>query len=369
MNIPFLDLKRSNSRYQEEINKAVLRVSESGWYILGNECRTFENSFAEYCNAAYCIGVGNGLEAIRLIFLAYQELGILNKGDEVIVPANTYIASILAINDSGLIPVLVEPNLETYNIDPFKVEEKITPKTKAILAVHLYGQVCDMSSLKNIAQKYRLKLIDDAAQAHGSVYNGIKAGSLCDASAFSFYPTKNLGCLGDGGAVTTNDTDLAKMVRSIANYGSVEKYVHQYKGINSRLDEIQAAILSLKLRYLDKDINERRSIAQYYLDNITNKDVILPRVNKEEEHSFHLFIIRTQQRNELKDYLLNKGINTQIHYPLAPHKQMAYKEWNNKSFPITEQICEQVLSIPLYLGMNWNEIEYITKAINDWKAV
>lgn len=365
--IPFLDLKRSNLRYQEEINKALIRVSQSGWYVLGEECLNFEAKYAAYCDVAYCIGVGNGLEAIRLILLAYRQLGIFNAGDEVIVPANTYIASILAISDSKLVPVLVEPDINTYNIDPFKVEEKITSKTKAILAVHLYGKVCDMETLGKIAKKHDLKLIDDAAQAHGGIYKNKKVGNLCDASAFSFYPTKNLGCLGDGGAITTNDEILAKTVKSLANYGSKEKYVHQYKGINSRLDEIQAAVLSVKLPYLDKDIKEKQEIADYYLNNISNPHIILPIKGGEDEHSFHLFVIRCKDRNALKSYLLENGIQTQIHYPIPPHKQEAYKEWNKLSFPITEQIHEQALSLPLYNGITQEELKFIMAAINSWR--
>lgn len=368
MKIPFLDLKRSNLRYQNEINEAVSRVAESGWYIKGQECKNFEDKFAEYCNANYCIGVGNGLEAIRLILLAYQELGVFTKGDEVIVPANTYIATILAITDSGLTPVLVEPDIRTYNIDPAKIEEKITPKTKAILTVHLYGMVSNMHLLKNIARKHNLKLIDDAAQAHGSIYDGAKVGSLCDASAFSFYPTKNLGCIGDGGAVTTNDEELASVLRSIANYGSEEKYIHKYKGVNSRLDEMQAAVLSVKLPYLNRDIDERRKFARYYIDHIVNSEIVLPYINND-EHSFHLFIIRTVYRDNLKQYLEKKGISTQIHYPVPTHKQEAYKEWNNESYPVTEQICAQILSLPLYIGITQQEVEYITKTLNEWKPV
>lgn len=365
--IPFLDLKRSNQRYQEEINKALIRVSQSGWYVLGEECKSFEAKYTAYCNTTYCIGVGNGLEAIRLILLAYRQLGIFNEGDEVIVPANTYIASILAISDSKLVPVLVEPDINTYNIDPLKIEEKITSKTKAILAVHLYGKVCDMDTLNKISKKHNLKLIDDAAQAHGSIYKGKKVGNLCDASAFSFYPTKNLGCLGDGGAITTNDETLAETIRSLANYGSKEKYVHQYKGINSRLDEIQAAVLSVKLPYLDKDIKEKQEIADYYLNNISNSDIILPSKGLDGEHSFHLFIIRCKEREALKSYLLENGIQTQIHYPTPPHKQKAYEEWNNLSFPITELIHQQVLSLPLYNGITQDELKHIVTIINNWR--
>lgn len=366
MQISFLDIKRHNQLYQEEINEALLRVAQSGWYILGEECRRFEHEFSEYCNSAHCVGVGNGLDAIRLIFMAYKELGLINTGDEVIVPANTYIASILAISDSGLTPVLVEPDLNTYNLNPSKIEAKITSRTKAILTVHLYGLVSSMSALKEIAKKHNLLLIDDAAQAHGSCYEGVKVGSLCDATAFSFYPTKNLGALGDGGAVTTNNQQLADAVRSIANYGTKEKYVLQYKGVNSRLDEMQAAVLSIKLKYMDKDIAERRRIALFYKENIKNAQIALPSFDNLEEHSFHLFVIRTPKRDELKNYLAENGIQTQIHYPIPPHKQEAYKEWNNLSFPVTEEIHNTILSIPLFVGLKLEEMEYVVNVINNW---
>ena len=366
MDIPFLDLKRNNLPYQIGINEAIQRVAQSGWYILGKECSRFESEFADYCNASHCIGVGNGLDAIRLILTAYTELGILKHGDEIIVPANTYIASILAISESGLSPVLIEPDLDTYNIDPNKIEEKITEKTKAILAVHLYGQVCDMNVLKAIADRHHLKLIDDAAQAHGAVYNGQITGSLCDATAFSFYPTKNLGGIGDGGAVTTNDSQLAAVVRSIANYGSEKKYVHCYKGINSRLDEIQAAVLSVKLNSLDRDLEQKRKIALFYIQNITNPKIILPSFSDEKEHTFHLFVIRTNDRDNLGQYLSDNGIQTQIHYPTPPHKQKAYKEWNDRNFPISEKIHNEVLSLPLFIGLTDEEIKFVVNCINKW---
>ncbi len=367
MQVPFLDIKRYNQKYQDEIKEAVLRVANSGWYILGEECQKFEKEFAEYCGSSYCIGVGNGLDAIRLIFTAYRQLGMINEGDEVIVPANTYIASMLAISESELIPVLVEPDINTYNIDVAKVEEKITSKTKAILTVHLYGLVSDMDSLKQIARKHNLLLVDDAAQAHGSIYNGEKVGALCDATAFSFYPTKNLGALGDGGAVTTNDKLLADAIRSIANYGTKEKYVLQYKGINSRLDEMQAAILSVKLKYMDRDINDKREIALRYLREVSNKNFTLPSFRIMEEHSFHLFVIRTDRRNELKDYLTENGIQTQIHYPIPPHKQEAYKEWNSFHLPVTETVHTTVLSLPLFVGITEEEVGYVIKTLNNWE--
>ncbi|MFR9165384.1 MAG: DegT/DnrJ/EryC1/StrS family aminotransferase [Dysgonomonas sp.] len=367
MNIPFLDLKRTNLIYQNEIENAALHVLRSGWYILGEECKKFEEKFSGYCEANHCIGVGNGLEAIRIILLAYKEMGIFNDGDEIIVPANTYIATVLAVSDSGLTPVMAEPDINTYNIEPIEVEKKITSKTKAILAVHLYGRVCDMDALQVIARKHNLKLIDDAAQAHGSIYKNKKVGTLCDAAAFSFYPTKNLGAYGDGGAITTNDEELANVIRSVANYGSVKKYVHEYKGINSRLDEIQAAILSVKLKYLDRDVQKRKDMAKKYSSNILNPKVILPKIKNEEEHSYHLYVIRTEERDRLKKYLSEKGIETQIHYPTPIHKQNAYKELQHLSFPLTEKICGEVLSLPLFLGMTDAEINYIIDAINEWQ--
>lgn len=364
--IPFLDLKQTNEPFQAEIEEAALRVLRSGWYILGQECRLFESAFAEYTTSKFCIGVGNGLDAIRLIFSAYIEQGVLDRGDEVIVVANTYIASILAISECGLIPVLVEPNIETYNIDSTCVEGKITPKTKAILAVHLYGQVCDMDTLSQIAQQYNLKLVDDAAQAHGAVYRGRRVGALCDATAFSFYPTKNLGALGDAGAVTTNDAELAKTVRAIANYGSEKKYINIYKGINSRLDELQAAILTVKLKYLDAEVESRKDVAKYYLSNISNPKIVLPKVESFESHVFHLFVIRVSRRDELQHYLLENGVQTQIHYPIPPHKQEAYAEWNDLSYPITELIHNEILSIPLYSRMKEEDVKRIVELLNNW---
>ena len=364
--VPFLDLERINRQYQDEINQTALNVLESGWYIRGKECQNFELQYAKYCGSKHCVGVGNGLDAIRLILSSYIELGVFNRGDEIIVPANTYIASILAITESGLTPILVEPNIENYNIDINGLENKITSKTKAILAVHLYGQVCDMEALKAIATIYNLKIIDDAAQAHGGIYNGIKTGNLCDATAFSFYPTKNLGAIGDAGAITTNDKELADTIKSIANYGSAQKYINQYKGINSRLDEIQAAILTIKLNYLDNDIKKKQDIAQYYLNNITNSKIVLPSYKNEKEHTFHMFVVRTNERDAFQNYLSETGIQTQIHYPIPPHKQEAYKEWSKISLPITEEIHHTVLSLPLFVGMTDREINEVVEAINKW---
>lgn len=367
MMIPFIDLKRINDRYSNEIAQTLTRVAQSGWYILGEEKNKFERNYANYCGSTHCIGVANGLEAIQLILCAYKALGVFKNGDEIIVPANTYIATILAISESKLTPILVEPDIETYNIDASKIEEKITAKTKAILCVHLYGRVCNMPEIRAIASKYDLKLIDDAAQAHGAIMEGKKVGNLCDATAFSFYPTKNLGALGDAGAVTTNDSELANAIRCLANYGSDEKYINRYKGFNSRLDELQAAILAFKLSYLDRDINERKTIAKQYLDRIENQKIILPSLPIHSgEHSFHLFIIRSDDRDNLQKYLLENGIQTQIHYPVPPHKQEAYKEWNKRAYPITEKIHKEVLSIPLFIGMYSDEVTKIIKAINNW---
>lgn len=365
--IPFLDLKETNMPYQSEIEEAVLRVVRSGWYILGDEVKSFERAYAQYCGTANCIGVGNGLDAISLILKSYKELGVLKNGDEVLVPANTYIASILAVSSSGLVPVLVEPDINTYNIDPEKIGDKVTSRTKAILAVHLYGLVSPMNELKEIARKHNLKLIDDAAQAHGAAYYEQKVGSLCDATAFSFYPTKNLGALGDAGAVTTDDSELAAIVRALANYGTTSKYINKYKGENSRLDEIQAAVLAVKLKYLDKEVQARQNIASFYLRNIQNELIALPRVEQIEQHAFHLFVVRCHERDRLQQYLSDKGIRTEIHYPLPPHKQEAYKEWNSLSYPISEKIADQIISLPLRISLKNEEVIRICSALNEFR--
>ncbi|MBE0515334.1 DegT/DnrJ/EryC1/StrS family aminotransferase [Sulfurimonas sp.] len=362
--IPFLDLKAINAQYADELKEACAKVIDSGWYIQGEECDAFEDEFAKYCGAKHAIGVANGLDALILIFRAYKELGVMADGDEVIVPANTYIASILAISENGLVPILVEPNIETYNLDYTKIEEKITSKTKAILAVHLYGQAAEMGRINAIAKKYDLKVIEDSAQAHGAIYNGVKTGCLGDASGFSFYPGKNLGALGDGGAVTTNDNELADVIRALGNYGSKIKYENIYKGTNSRLDEIQAAMLRVKLRYLDNEIERRREVANYYLDNIINENIILPKVMQQENHVWHLFVIRTEKRTQLQKYLMDNGIQTLIHYPIPPHKQTAYKEWTEKEFEITESIHNTVLSLPISSTTSIGDVKYIVDKIN-----
>lgn len=345
--IPFLDLKALNAQYREDMVKACTRVIDSGWYIHGNECKAFEDEFAAYCGTNYCIGVANGLDALILILRGYKELGIIQAGDEVIVPSNTYIASILAISENGLIPVLVEPLVDTYLLDPEKIEAKITAKTKAILAVHLYGQVCDMEAINAIAQKYALKVIEDSAQSHGAYLGDKRSGSLGDASGFSFYPGKNLGALGDGGAITTDDHVLAETVRALGNYGSHKKYENLYKGVNSRLDEIQAAILRVKLAHLDIEIENRRKIANYYLENIQNEKIILPTLKEQKGHVWHLFVIRVKERDALQKYLSENEIQTLIHYPIPPHKQSAYREWNELSYPVSEKIHAEVLSLPI----------------------
>lgn len=364
--IKFLDLYKINQQYRKEINNAIKSVLDSGYYLLGNEVKKFEENFAKYIGTKYCIGVANGLDALRLIINGYKELGVFKESDEIIVPANTFIASILAISENKLNPVLVEPDLNTYNIDPDLIEKKITPKTKAIMVVHLYGQVVEMNKIQKIAKKYKLKIIEDSAQAHGVVYKNKKAGNLGDASGFSFYPAKNLGAIGDGGAVTTNDKKLAKIIRAIGNYGSEEKYINIYKGINSRLSEIQAAILNVKLKHLDSDNNKRRKIAKYYLDNIKNPKIILPQVKDFNEHNFYVFVIRTKNRDQLQKYLTDNKIGSLIHYPIPPHKQSAYKEWNNLNFPITEQIHKEILSIPISPVLNQKEIKKLVNIINEF---
>ncbi len=366
--IPFLSLKDLNDSFQPELNEALCRVSDSGWYLLGNEVKAFEKSFAEYCGVKYCIGVANGLDALILILRAYKEIGLMQDGDEVIVPANTYIASILAISANNLTPVLVEPDEKRYTLDPTLIEAKITAKTKAILTVHLYGQLSDMEAINSIGKKHNLKVIEDSAQSHGAILNGKRSGNLGDASGFSFYPGKNLGCLGDGGAVTTNDDELAKAVRTLANYGSQQKYVNQFKGTNSRLDEIQAAALSVKLPRLDKDTERRREIANAYLAGITNPAIELPFVISPESHVWHLFVIRSKERDKLQGYLTENGVQTLIHYPIPPHKQNAYSELNDLRFPITERIHEEVLSLPMSPTLTDEQVQKVIDAVTVFKT-
>lgn len=363
--IKFLDLQKINLAHQQEIEEKLLQTFRSGWYLMGNEVKAFEEQLAAYIGAKQAIGVANGLDALRLILRGYIEMGVMQKGDEIIVPANTYIASILAISDNGLVPVLVEADLSTYNIDISKIEEKITSKTKGILIVHLYGRVVFSETLKNLATVHGLKIIEDNAQAIGAEWNGVKTGNLGDAAGFSFYPGKNLGALGDAGGVTTNDEELAKTIRALANYGSNQKYVNIYQGLNSRLDEIQAAVLGVKLKYIDAENNRRREIAKRYIAEIKNPNIILPEnPESEAEHVWHVFIIRTAEREKLQNYLTENGVQTLIHYPIPPHKQEAYKEWNNLSFPISEKIHEEVLSLPISPVMSDDEVTEIIQVIN-----
>jgi len=366
MQIPFLDLKAINARYQNELKEVCSKVIDSGWYIQGKECASFEEEFATYCGTQYSIGVANGLDALTLIFRAYKELGVMKDFDEVIVPANTYIASILAITENNLTPVLVEPEINSCLIDPKKIEEKITTKTKAILPVHLYGQTCAMDKINIISKKHNLKVVEDSAQSHGAYFGSKRCGDLGDASGFSFYPGKNLGALGDGGAVTTNDKELYNCIRALGNYGSHKKYENLYQGVNSRLDEIQAAILRVKLRYLDEETKKRQEVADFYLTEIKNDKVILPAVRNVNEHVWHLFVIQTTKREELQQYLQSNGIQTLIHYPLPPHKQKAYKEWNHLSFPITEAIHQQVISLPMGSFLNHTQLQHIVKVLNEF---
>lgn len=370
--INFLDLQKINILHHKEIEEALVRVFRRGWYILGEEVKKFEENFANYCGVKHCIGVSNGLDALILIFRGYMELGKLKEGDEVLVPANTYIATILSITHNRLKPVLVEPDIETYNIDPNLIEKKITERTKVIFPVHLYGRCAEMNPIKEIANKYNLLVVEDAAQAHGAVYKGKKTGTLGDAAGFSFYPGKNLGALGDAGAITTNDDELAEVIRALRNYGSHKKYYNLYKGFNNRLDEIQAAVLNVKLKYLDEENRKRREIAQYYCENIKNEKIILPVKNcqvpitQDYSHVWHLFVVRTQDRDRLKQYLLSHDIQTLIHYPIAPNKQKAFIEWSKISLPITDKIHNEVLSLPIGPHIDFKDVDYCVKRINNY---
>ncbi|WP_406844513.1 DegT/DnrJ/EryC1/StrS family aminotransferase [Flavobacterium soyae] len=365
--IKFLDLQKINLTHQQEIEERLINTFRSGWFLLGTEVKKFEENLKKYTGVNHAIGVANGLDALRLIFRAYLELGLMKKGDEVLVPANTYIASLLALSDNGLVPVLVEPDLDNYNIDISKIEPKITSKTKAILIVHLYGQVVFSEKLNAIANKYNLKIVEDNAQAIGASWNKIKTGNLGDAAGFSFYPGKNLGALGDAGAVTCKNDDLAKTIRAIANYGSNLKYINIYQGLNSRLDEIHAAVLDVKLKYIDDENQVRREIAGRYLKEIKNDKLILPiePVDKT-EHVWHLFVIRTKERESLQTYLSENGIQTLIHYPIPPHKQEAYEDLNHLNLPITETIHQEVLSLPISPVMTAEEVSKVIEIINEY---
>lgn len=364
--IPNIDLHLINNKYANEIRTAINKVVDSGWYLQGDENKSFENNYAKYIGSKYCVGVGNGLDALRLIFRAYIEMGVMAPGDEIIVPANTYIATILSITDNRLIPILVEPDIDTYQIDSNRIDVLITPRTKGILIVHLYGQCAFNENIANLCKKHNLKLIEDNAQAHGCLFKGKKTGSLGDAAAHSFYPTKNLGALGDAGAITTNDLSIATLVRTLANYGSIEKYIFDYKGLNSRLDEIHAAVLNIKLKYIDEDNNYRKQVAKFYMENIIHPDIILPKISDWDSHVFHIFTIRTKFRNELQSYLLDNDVQTFIHYPIPPHKQACYKEWKLLSLPITELIHSQELSLPISPVISKADYVKVAELINNW---
>lgn len=367
-NIPFLSLRDITALHGAEIDEAVSRVINSGWYLQGEENKKFEKNYADFIGAKYCVGCANGLDSLIWIFRAYIELGVMQPGDEVIVPANTYIATILAITENGLRPILVEPRMNTLEIDDNKIEEVITPRTKAIAIVHLYGRNAYTEKIGILCKKYDLKLIEDNAQAHGcQTIDGRKTGSLGDAAGHSFYPGKNLGALGDGGAVTTNDKELADCIRALANYGSQKKYVFKYTGRNSRLDEIQAAVLDVKLKYLDQDNQLRKKIAHYYYEHINNPLITLPDLLPDDQNVYHLFPILCERRDELQTYLSENGIQTLIHYPIPPHKQECYKKLNNLSLPITEQMHKQELSLPIGPKISKKNTELIIEFLNEFK--
>lgn len=368
MKVKFLELKQITDKYSEEIHEAVRRVIDSGWYLQGEANARFEANYANYIGTKHCIGVANGLDALRLILRAYMEQGVLLPGDEVIVPANTYIASILAITDNGLVPVLVEPSLETLQIDDRQIEAAITPRTKAIMIVHLYGRCAYTERIGEICRQHHLKLIEDNAQAHGCRYRGRRTGSLGDAAGHSFYPGKNLGALGDAGAVTTDDDELARIIRALANYGSEKKYVFAYRGLNSRLDEIQAAVLDVKLSHLEEDLELRKEVARYYIDHIRHPEVAVPQVTDWEGHVFHIFPILAARRDALQTYLAQQEIQTLVHYPVPPHKQACYAEWNKLSFPVTEDIHARELSLPMSPVLTREEQAYVVDTINRFEV-
>jgi dTDP-4-amino-4,6-dideoxygalactose transaminase len=362
MRIPFLSLKATNQIYESQISEIVSQILASGWYIFGERLQQFEIEFAQYCGVKHCIGVANGLDALSILLKASD----FPEKSEIIVPANSYIATMLAVSNANHIPIPVEPFLSNYLIDYQIIEQAITPKTKAILVTHLYGKCCEMDNINALARKHNLKVFEDAAQAHGAMYKERKAGNLSDGAGFSFYPSKNLGAMGDAGAITTNDDTLAEKIKALRNYGSDKKYIFDYQGYNSRLDEIQAAILSLKLRNLDVENEYRRNIAKRYLAEIKNLKIILPLDETVNNDAWHLFVVRTEKREEFRTFLSEKGIGTEIHYPVAPHKQLAYREWQNLSLPITEKIHQEVVSLPLNIALNETEISYIIQTVNQF---
>jgi len=367
--IKFNDLKKINSQYTQELKTAANRVIDSGWYLLGNEVKTFETSLSNHTGVENSIAVANGLDALRLILKGYIEMNLMQAGDEIIVPANTYIASILAITDNNLIPVFVEPDNTTFNIDFEQIESKISSRTKGIMIVHLYGRVCWSLKLQELKEKYNLKIIEDNAQSIGANYQNTMTGALGDAAGFSFYPGKNMGALGDSGAITTNDNELAGTVRALANYGSKKKYQNMYKGLNSRMDELQAAFLNVKLRHIDNENERRRIIAEAYVSRINNPNIELPEIpENRDEHVWHLFVVRTTNRKEFQNYLTENNIQTLIHYPIPPHKQLAYKEYESLDLPITDNIHEEVISLPMSPVLEDEEVNRVIDFVNTFRA-
>ena len=365
--VKYLDLKRVNNSFEPELTAEVSRVVQGGWYLLGKENARFSKDFAEFCGAKYCVPTGNGLDALTMILVAYKQMLGWGDGAEVIVPSNTYIASILAVSRAGLQPVLCEPRLEDYLINPECIEELITEQTKAIMVVHLYGRVCEMNPINAVARKHGLKVIEDVAQAQGVSYEGVRAGHLCDAAGISFYPGKNLGALGDAGCITTDDEALAEYVRTMANYGSREKYVNEIKGVNSRMDEVQAAVICLKLKRLDADNEARRRVAQAYSEGINNPLITLPTLPEDPlQNVWHIYPIRTQERDRLREYLSASGIETMVHYPIPPHRQKAYSEWNDRTYPISERIHREILSLPMSPVMREEEVQRVIEALNGY---
>ncbi len=365
--VKLLDLQAVTMEHGDEYKDAVNRVIESGWFLQGNENKRFEFDYSQYIGTKECIAVANGLDALYLIMRGYIEMGVMKEGDEIIVPANTYIATILAITKNNLIPVLVEPTWDNLEIDIDRIEDFISPRTRGIMIVHLYGRIAYNDKLKDICKKYDLKLMEDCAQSHGCQWDGVKTGALGDAAAHSFYPGKNLGAFGDAGAVTTSDLELASVIRALANYGSQKKYVFKYVGINSRMSEMDAAVLDVKLKYLDEDNAKRQKLAAYYYDNIHNPMIVLPKKLKDENNVYHQFPIFCERRDEIQMYLSEKGIGTLIHYPIPPHKQECYRKWNNYSFPITEKIHMQELSIPMNQVISIEEAHLIVDVLNSFK--
>jgi len=368
MDVPFLSLREVNARHADELKSAAARVIDSGWYVLGEELAAFEHEFAAYGGVRHAVGVGNGLDALSLILRGYRELGAIEEGDEVIVPGNTFIASFLAISENRLVPVPVEPDPVSFNLDPACVEAAIGPRTRAIMAVHLYGQLADMPALSALARQHNLLLIEDAAQAHGATSDGRKAGALGDAAAFSFFPTKNLGALGDGGAVLTDDTALAQRIVALRNYGSAAKYRHEFQGLNSRLDEMQAAMLRVKLKYLDDDIAWRRHVARRYRDGIRHSQIMLPQVAREEQHAWHLFVLRCTRRDALQQHLQSHGIQTQVHYPVPAHRQPAYPSLWHFQLPLTERLHDEVLSLPMGPTLRDDEVDRVIDACQSFEC-